>query len=507
MSKRRTHEEYVIELSVKNPTVEVIGKYVDSKTKITHHCLIHDVYWDVLSSNVLSGKGCKECMKDKNRNKFTKTHDEYILQVKEANSDIEVLEKYINSKTPILHLCKKHNIKWKAIPSNILKGCGCEKCKSDKIIKNNLKSHEQYVEELAIKNPNIKVIGQYIDSHTPILHLCEEHDIYWDASPSNLLQGRGCLKCGIEKNSNARSKLHKDYVSDISIKNPNIEIIEEYINSKTKVMHHCLKHDIYWKAIPVNILKGCGCYKCTKEKLINSNCKSQKQYIKELSLINSNVVVLEEYINMKTPILHKCIIHDIEWKTTPSSVLQGCGCKKCKSDKLIDKRTKTHEQYVEDLKTTNRNIIVIDSYKGANIPILHKCLIDDNEWYTSPTNVLSGETGCPQCSESKGERQVRLWLEEHNISYEKQYKFEDCCDIKPLPFDFYLPAYNKAIEYDGKQHFEPVEYFGGQEGFEIRVKHDIIKNEYCKNNNIPLLRIPYYKNTEEELNNFFIYLI
>ena len=60
------------------------------------------------------------------------------------------------------------------------------------------------------------------------------------------------------------------------------------------------------------------------------------------------------------------------------------------------------------------------------------------------------------------------------------------------------------IEYDGEQHFRPIEYFGGQKKFELQQKHDTIKNEYCKNNGIPLLRIPYFKydNIEEELNNF-----
>ena len=97
-----------------------------------------------------------------------------------------------------------------------------------------------------------------------------------------------------------------------------------------------------------------------------------------------------------------------------------------------------------------------------------------------------------------------MWLDKNNIFYEPQMRFDDCCDIKTLPFDFYIPSLKIAIEYDGKQHFEPIEYFGGKESFEILQKHDAIKNEYCKNNGISLLRIPYYKynNIEEELNNF-----
>lgn len=86
-------------------------------------------------------------------------------------------------------------------------------------------------------------------------------------------------------------------------------------------------------------------------------------------------------------------------------------------------------------------------------------------------------------------------------------KFEDCKDKKPLPFDFYLPNNVICIEYDGEQHTKPIDYFGGIESYECTVRHDKMKNEYCKNNGISLLRIPYNKNVEEELNNFFIYLI
>ena len=80
-------------------------------------------------------------------------------------------------------------------------------------------------------------------------------------------------------------------------------------------------------------------------------------------------------------------------------------------------------------------------------------------------------------------------------------------DINPLPFDFYLPQLNKCIEYDGGQHYFPVDFAGkgmehAEEQFRKTQYRDKIKNDYCKNNGISLLRIPYFKNVEEELNNF-----
>lgn len=75
-------------------------------------------------------------------------------------------------------------------------------------------------------------------------------------------------------------------------------------------------------------------------------------------------------------------------------------------------------------------------------------------------------------------------------------------------FDFAIIDNNEKvttlIEYDGRQHFEPISDFGGEEGFKITQNNDSIKNKYCKNNNIPLLRIPYwdFDNIELILNNF-----
>ena len=127
-------------------------------------------------------------------------------------------------------------------------------------------------------------------------------------------------------------------------------------------------------------------------------------------------------------------------------------------------------------------------------------IVGDNR---CPYSILSG-CGCPQCNESKGERSIRQWLQLHNIAYISQKSFSDCRDKKPLPFDYYLPDYNTVIEYDGEQHYRPVEFFGGTKHFEKVSYHDRIKNDYCKAHNISLLRIPYFKNVDIELNKYFV---
>ena len=94
-------------------------------------------------------------------------------------------------------------------------------------------------------------------------------------------------------------------------------------------------------------------------------------------------------------------------------------------------------------------------------------------------------------------------LKENGINFDDEHKFNDCIDERPLPFDFYLPDYNLVIEFDGIEHFKPVN-FGSktltlEEAFEYVKKHDKMKNEYCERNNIGIIRIGYKENLEERM--------
>ena len=84
--------------------------------------------------------------------------------------------------------------------------------------------------------------------------------------------------------------------------------------------------------------------------------------------------------------------------------------------------------------------------------------------------------------------------------------FTNCRDKKVLPFDFYLPQYNLCIEYDGEQHFDIKHSFRDEDSFWNTVLHDAIKNSFCEDNNITLLRIPFWEfdNIEDIIKNKII---
>ncbi len=420
-----------------------------------------------------------------------KTHEEYVAELAIKNPNIEVIEKYSGANTSILHRCKIDGYEWYARPGNILFGKGCPKCAG--VLK---LTNEEYVDKLKSISPNIISIEEYINIKTPIFHKCLIDGYIWKTSPSSILNGYGCPKCA----GNAK-KTHSEYIKELSVINPNIKAIDTYINVNTPILHYCTIHNIYWNTTPERTLLGVGCPECKKELLRENHLKTHEQYVEEVQLLNPNIIVVGKYVGTKTPIEHYCKKHNLSWSAYPASILRGCGCQECCKEKIGDKNRKTHNQYVSEVSQTNPDIEVIGKYIDSQTAILHKCQKHNVLWYAYPTNILRNH-GCPQCNESRGEEQIRKWLDDHYIAYIPQKTFNDCKNKQPLPFDFYMPAYNLCIEYDGEQHFRSIEFFGGEKGFIQRQYNDQIKNQYCQANNIKLLRIPYFKNVEEELNKF-----
>lgn len=160
----------------------------------------------------------------------------------------------------------------------------------------------------------------------------------------------------------------------------------------------------------------------------------------------------------------------------------SCGCQKNKTN-LIG-------------QTFGRLTVLEDSKKrDSNRRIIWKCQCSCSAHsivYVDTTSLLLGRTSSCGCIQSKGEEKVKKLLNELNIEYIGQYEFKDCVNPKTgakLRFDFYLPDYNICIEYDGEQHFKEIFYSHGN--LSQRKERDQIKNNYCKENGIYLIRIPY----------------
>lgn len=427
------------------------------------------------------------------------THEEYVKILQETKPHINVLDNYVNNRTKLLHYCKKHQIEFYNDPFSVMRNSGCPKCCNENKSQSKTKTHEQYLEEIKEKQIQVIPLEQYNGTGNKIKHLCLIHNKEFMVSPNEILSRRvGCSQCTSERKTKAFTKTHEQYLLDLKKFNPNIIPLEKYVNEKTKILHKCLICEFEWKVRPNNVLTHKGCPKCNKHIV-----KSHDDFINIVQQNNPEIEILETFLPSQLTIKCKCRKHNIIWNANVESILRGGGCHLCGKEKASLQLKKTQEQFLNELKEKHFQIIPLEEYKGDKAKIRFKCLKCSYEWITSAHIILHGR-GCLRCNQSIGEKKVEQWLLSRNIQYESQKRFEDCIDIKPLPFDFYLPTYIACIEFDGEQHFKAREFFGGQEAYDYLHKHDIIKTKYCQDNNIPLLRIPYYANVEEELEKFLL---
>ena len=122
--------------------------------------------------------------------------------------------------------------------------------------------------------------------------------------------------------------------------------------------------------------------------------------------------------------------------------------------------------------------------------------------------LRSGNTKSCGCVVSAGEESIVKFLDEHKICYERQKIFIGCKDKKPLKFDIWLPMHGMCIEFDGVQHHQVVKSWNDtEENFKDRQRRDAIKTKYCEENDIVLLRIPYWEkdNIESILNDWLFF--
>ena len=280
--------------------------------------------------------------------------------------------------------------------------------------------------------------------------------------------------------------------------NINLDFILDGVEKATqKIEWFCLKHGAFYRTW--NEMQSLlGCPFCNQENKGERRRLSFEEVEKVFT--NKNYILLEEiYKGNDKPLRFVCKKHleAGEQITTYSAVKkESCdSCKICYGEKLSFINTKSQEQFEKELQEKfNNKIVLIQDYKNTKEKALFKCSFCGFEWKTKPTHILSGH-GCPSCNESLGEKFIKLYLDKNKIIHKRFFSFEDCVgDKRKLSFDFALFKDEELcglIEYQGKQHYFPVEQFGGQKSLEKQQLYDFKKREYCKNNNIPLLEIDY----------------
>lgn len=275
-----------------------------------------------------------------------------------------------------------------------------------------------------------------------------------------------------------------------------LDVIKKYKNGKTycQCQCSCEKHTIkmvYKNSLQKGESQSCGCL-C--EELKKERARSNRVGERFGKLVVKSM--LYQYRGDKTYCLCDCDCgkeHICSLSNLISGHTTSCGC--ASGDKCWENRR------VNLIGLRFGNLVVLEMLYGyKNGQTYCRCICDCGcETIVYLGNLKSGKTMSCGCMEGKsaGERMVKDILIENQINFIPQKRFDDCRHINPLPFDFYLPNYNTCIEFDGIQHFKPIDYFGGEKEFQSRKINDEIKTKYCENNNIHLIRLPYTLSDDE----------
>ena len=392
-----------------------------------------------------------------------------------------VLEsEYINNTTKVLVNYNCNHASHKITPKDYKKGVKCPKCAGT--------CPEQAKEDFfnMLEDNGHTLESEYVNNTTKVLinYGCG-HSSHW-LIPSDYKNGVGCPKCAGKCPEQAKEEFM------MMLKDNGHTLESEYIDTRAKVLinFNC-NHPPNWLTVN-NYKNGQGCPKCA------GKCPEQA---KEdfFNMLKDNGHTLEsEYINTETKVLINYNCNHVPNWVSPEHYKRGQGCPKCAG--TCPEQAK--EEFMMMLKDNGHTLE--SEYVNARSKVLINFGCGHSSHWIGVNNYKSGQ-GCPMCK-NKGEKALYSLLNNMFDDVEIQKEYEDLKLHKSLPYDFFLPKYNLLIELDGDHHRTQIVYYSkdmtdeemevARENADVRLQDrmykDKLKDDYAKNNNIPLLRIPYY---------------
>lgn len=425
------------------------------------------------------------------------TQEEFIAKAKNLHPQYDYSKvNYINSRTKIIIICPIHG-EYLIKPNGLLSGKGCAYCAG-----NIRYTKTTFIEKAKNIFPDYdysKVV--YKTNRDKIIVTCKKHGDFI-TTPTSLLNKYGCRKCGYEK-----SRMSLTNTTDNFIKKAR-EIFDQYdyseavyLGKSIKVKIKCPKHGIF-EITPNNLLNGHGCPFCGNERKGN--------YMKSntLDFINKAKEIFPQYDYSKVNYINKaikvqiiCPTHGIFYKR-PNDLLNHHGCKQCGQEHLHDLFSMTTEQFIRKAQSIHPDYDyskVVYYNTRTKVKIICK---KHGEFEISPDSLLRG-SGCVICNNSIGELSIKNWLDNHNIKYEAQKKFENLSLKKQLSYDFFIPEKDLLIEFNGEQHYRLVPRFHKKGVYDLRNQfmRDKLKRDYAVKNNYELLIVDW-----DELKNLDVIL-
>ena len=263
-----------------------------------------------------------------------------------------------------------------------------------------------------------------------------------------------------------------------------------YTNKSANVIIICRIHGEFSQKAE-NHWHGATCLKCTHEMWSISKNMGLGVFLEKAKRLHGELYdySLVEYKNNRTPIKIICKKHG-EFSHSPNQHLIGYGCGRCSRRFPL-----TNNEFIRRSLIAHHNRYAYDkcNYVNATTKVIVTCK-KHGDFLSVAKNHYFLKVGCPKCMASKGEIAIRVWLNDQSIIFEEQKKMSGCRNKLPLKFDFYLPDLNMMIEYDGRHHYSDI-----RRRLEYTQKCDTIKNKWCEENGVTMLRIRYDENIEKKL--------
>lgn len=350
---------------------------------------------------------------------------------------------------------------------------------------------------------------EYQNASSKMKYICPNHRDkgIQETTLGRLLEGKGCMYCGRESTATKRRKeITQDIINEIKqlcIERDftfiAIERVFIHTQNKICVKFICNKHKNKGiQCVPFNNFKRSPrCQYCINKNITKNDIRDMMENV------CPQIEVISDYSLLNDKVNYRCKIHNYYGHTSPINIIKGKACYYCGLEKLSKEMTLSIEEVDRRIKNINPLFERIGDYHRSTEHLKIKCNKCGYIWDVALTCLRY----CPNCEKDKmykGEHLVFDCLQENHIEFETQKRFEDCKNERCLPFDFYLPQYNTCIEYNGKQHYEAIDYFGGEDSFKQQQLNDKIKRDYCKTNHINLIEIPYLYDTKEKVNNYIL---
>lgn len=272
----------------------------------------------------------------------------------------------------------------------------------------------------------------------------------------------------------------------------------DYKKSFEKVCIICPKHGEFWQT-PKGHLKGFGCCECGHERTNVSKMLTTAEFIRRAKEKHGDKYTYDKtiYKSFKDNVIVTCPIHGDFEINSHCHISNGSGCPECAKIAKGPKRLTT-EEFIEKAKCIHGNTYDYSKVEYINAST-KVCIIcpKHGEFWMTPNKHLLGEN-CPNCAQSKGERFINKCLNVFNIDYNTQsiLKFDN--ELRNnFRIDFIIQKDKTyLIEYNGIQHYYPVEYFGGEEKFKEQQLRDQLLRDFVKNHSdlYELLEIDYRYN-------------